>query len=163
MKNMPATGFQILLALWVGGMSVFTFLVTPAVFRSFDRDMAGRVVGAVFPGYFTFLLAVSLAAAAVYVMFSADGSTDRTATGASRTVIISMLLAAVAMAAFLKFSLYPEIVAVKKSVASFETTLPDSPERARFRRLHAASSAINLLFLADGAVLLVLAAGGKLR
>lgn len=155
MKNMPATGFQILLALWVGGMSVFTFLVTPAVFRSFDRDMAGRVVGAVFPGYFTFLLAVSLAAAAVYVMFSADGSTYRTA--------ISLLLAAVAMAAYLKFSLYPEIVAVKKSVASFETTQPDAPERARFRRLHAASSVINLLFLADGAVLLVLAAGGKLR
>jgi hypothetical protein len=151
MKNMPATGFQILLALWVGGVSVFTFLVTPAVFRSFDRDMAGRVVGAVFPGYFTFLLAISLAAAAVYVIFNAGRK------------VAAMLLAAVAMAAYLKFSLYPEIVAVKKSVASFETTPPDSPERARFRRLHAASSVINLLFLADGAVLLVLAAGGKLR
>ncbi|MBI5141917.1 MAG: DUF4149 domain-containing protein [Nitrospirae bacterium] len=155
MKNMPAIAYHFLLAMWVGGVAVFTFLVTPAVFRSFDRDMAGRVVGAVFPGYFTFLLAVSLAAAAVYALSSA--------TGASRRTVVAMLLAAIAMAAYLKFSLYPEIVAVKKSVASFVTTPPDSPERARFMRLHAASSVINLLFLADGAVLLVLAAGGRIR
>jgi hypothetical protein len=61
--------------------------------------------------------------------------------------------------------LFPQILAVKSRVASFESA-PDAPERVRFRALHGASMLLNLLVLADGAVLLAFARkapGGSLR
>ncbi|NTW65040.1 MAG: DUF4149 domain-containing protein, partial [Nitrospirae bacterium] len=42
-------------ALWTGGMALFTFIVTPAIFRSYGRDQAGEIVGRLFPGYFLYL------------------------------------------------------------------------------------------------------------
>jgi len=44
--------YNLVLALWVGGISIFTFIVTPAIFRSYGRDQAGEIVGKLFPGYF---------------------------------------------------------------------------------------------------------------
>jgi len=45
---------------------------------------------------------------------------------------------------------------VKSRVASFES-VPEVPERRRFRTLHGTSMLLNLLILADGTVLLALA------
>ncbi len=45
---------MIALSLWVGGMSLFTFILTPVIFRSYPRDAAGEVVGKLFPSYFLF-------------------------------------------------------------------------------------------------------------
>jgi uncharacterized membrane protein len=54
--------YNLVLSLWIGGMSVFTFIVTPAIFKSFGRDMAGEIVGKLFPGYFLSVLILSFAA-----------------------------------------------------------------------------------------------------
>ena len=45
-----ASFYTLTLALWTGGMVLFTFIVTPAIFRSFGRDQAGEIVGYLFPG-----------------------------------------------------------------------------------------------------------------
>jgi len=45
--------YNLVLALWVGGISIFTFIVTPVIFRSFGRDMAGRDRGEALPGLFS--------------------------------------------------------------------------------------------------------------
>ena len=52
--------YTLILALWVGGISIFTFIVTPEIFRSFSRDEAGKIVGKLFPDYFLFTLALSV-------------------------------------------------------------------------------------------------------
>ena len=39
-------------ALWLGVMGCFAFVVAPAAFAALDRDAAGRFVGAVFPRYY---------------------------------------------------------------------------------------------------------------
>ena len=31
--------YNLLLSLWIGGISIFTFLIAPVIFKSFDRDM----------------------------------------------------------------------------------------------------------------------------
>ena len=51
-----------MLALWVGGIALFTFIITPAIFSSYSRDMAGEIVGRLFPGYFLYNLVLSLLA-----------------------------------------------------------------------------------------------------
>ena len=54
MQQIASAVYRLALALWAGGMSVFTFVVTPVIFRTQTRDDAGKIVGALFPVYFRF-------------------------------------------------------------------------------------------------------------
>ena len=142
--------YAIVLSLWVGGMSLFTFILTPVIFRSYSRDTAGEVVGKLFPSYFLFTLTVS-AAAWVLFFLSFPGS------GAPRYVV-SLVLVSLALltALYVNFWLYPEAKRVKREVRSFEGEAPDSPARSRFRRLHAVSAVLNIFMIADGLILLIM-------
>jgi hypothetical protein len=51
-ENMPTFLYRLAIACWVGGASLFTFVLTPTIFKSYNRDMAGGIVGVLFPGYF---------------------------------------------------------------------------------------------------------------
>jgi uncharacterized membrane protein len=149
-RLLGAVLYDLTLALWVGGMAIFTFIVTPAIFRSFDRDMAGRIVGALFNGYFFYNLALAvIALVLVFVVWP-----DRAQTACK----VSLLLIAIAIAInlYISFKLHPDIVEVKRQIASFETTPKDSPLRKQFTRMHAVSAILNLLLLADGVTLLVI-------
>ena len=44
--------YRLAIACWVGGASLFTFVLTPTIFKSYNRDIAGGIVGVLFPGYF---------------------------------------------------------------------------------------------------------------
>ncbi len=142
--------YNLILALWVGGISVFTFIVTPAIFRSFGRDLAGEIVGKLFPNYFLYNLVST--ALALIMFFLVAG--DQTSTAAR----LSLFLVTIALFinAYVIFKLHPDTVRVKQQIISFEREAPDSPGRKRFSRLHAASAALNLLLLADGIVLLLI-------
>jgi len=150
MKKLPGLLYMLTLALWVGGISIFTFIVTPAVFRSFGRDMAGKVVGVLFTGYFYYTFALTILALVLAFFVWRDRAT--TALRAS----LLLLVLAVAMSGYVSFRLYPEIQEVKARVGSFETTPKDSPDRKRFGRMHAVSAVLNLLILADGVALMVI-------
>ncbi|MCG2723015.1 MAG: DUF4149 domain-containing protein, partial [Thermodesulfovibrionales bacterium] len=63
------TLYHFLLALWVGGMSMFSFLVTPVIFQSFARDTAGEIAGKLFPYYFPFTLVTALLTLGVFLFF----------------------------------------------------------------------------------------------
>lgn len=146
--------YNIILSLWIGGITLFTFIITPAVFRSFDRGMAGQIVGKLFPGYFLFLLVLSLAALAVYLIPWKSAKHWFTAS-------VILLVLALAVNIFVYFRLHPEIEKVKKAVTSFETMPINAPPRAKFRKLHAKSAVLNLFLLADGASLLIISLIGK--
>lgn len=148
----PWSSFYILaLALWVGGMAIYTFVMTPAVFRSFNRDMAGQIVGTLFPGYFEYTLTLS-ALAFILLIVTAPLRTNQL----SR---ISFILAVLALVinAFITFKLYPKILDVKKQISSFESESPESEPKKKFSELHGVSAALNLIVLADGITLLMLA------
>ena len=142
--------YNIVLALWVGGMAIYTFIVTPAIFRSFGRDVAARIVDALFGGYFLYnLILAALALVLAFVVWP-----DRAQTACR----LSMALAAAAlvMNCYVAFRLHPQVLEVKRQIVSFETTPKDDPLRKEFTRLHAISAVINLLLVADGATLLVI-------
>jgi uncharacterized membrane protein len=136
------------LSLWVGGMAIFTFLVTPAVFRSYGRDQAGEIVGMLFRTYFPYLLVLSILALALFLVLADRASTDY-------RVSLVLLAAAIVVNSYVAFKLHPDAVRIKQQVASFEREAPDSPPRKAFRRLHALSSILNLAVLVDGVALLV--------
>ena len=147
--------YNLVLALWVGGTAIFTFIVTPAIFRSFGRDQAGEIVGKLFPGYFTYTLVLTLLALFLFLLTTRDGSLP------DYKLSLSLLILSVAVSLLVAFWVHPTTVEVKKTIASFERESPDSPARKRFARLHALSASLNLLLLVDGVILLVVAPGLK--
>jgi hypothetical protein len=151
MKTSWFTLYNLILALWVGGIAAFTFIVTPVIFRSFGRDLAGKIVGELFPGYFLYNLV--LAALALLLFFVVAGEPSKTPYRLS----LFLLTAALIINVFIVFKLHPDTVQVKQAVTSFERESPDSPMRKRFAKLHAVSAVLNLLLLADGAALLAVA------
>ena len=150
MNKLAGHLYVIVLSLWAGGMSLFTFILTPVIFRSYPRDIAGGVVGKLFPSYFLFVLALSAAALILFILAFPDRGLRR--------YRISLLLSSLALitALYVNFSLYPEVEKVKREVHSFETASPDDPARTRFRRLHGQSAVLNLFMIADGFVLLLM-------
>ncbi|MEJ2313496.1 MAG: DUF4149 domain-containing protein [Nitrospirota bacterium] len=147
--------YNLILALWVGGIAVFTFVVTPVIFKSFSRDTASDMVGRLFPVFFAFVLALSVLALAVFL------GTFGLGPGVWKRVSLALLCAAVVINVFVTFKLYPEMKSVKAQVYSFEDTAADSPERRRFGALHGISSALNLLVLLDGVALLFISSALK--
>ena len=144
--------YNLALALWIGGMAIYTFLITPAIFRSYGRDEAGRIVGTLFPGYFLYKLMLSLLALAFFLPLYAAGFFA----GARRSFSFALLLLAIGLNAVHRFLLYPVILRVKKEVRSFESDA-GSAHRRKFMKLHAASMVLNMLVLATGTALFVLA------
>jgi hypothetical protein len=142
--------YNLTLALWVGGITVFTFLITPVIFRSFSRDQAGEIVGKLFPGYFLYNLVVAALTLILFFLVAVD----QTSTAAR----LSLFLATIALFinAYVVFKLHPDTVRVKQQIKSFESESPDSLERRQFNRLHAVSASLNLLLLAEGIVLLLM-------
>ena len=155
MKTTAGYLYVIALSLWVGGMSLFTFILTPVIFRSYPRDAAGEVVGKLFPSYFLFTMAISAAALILFFLSFPGGNPLR--------YRISLVLGslAVIIALYVNFRLYPEARKVKQEVHTFAATAPDEPARIRFRRLHAQSAILNLCMIADGLVLLIINVGIK--
>lgn len=148
MNNIWSFCYYLALSLWVGGISIFTFIVTPVIFRSFERDMAGKIVGKLFNGYFMYNLALSVLSLLLIM-------TLRFLLGKTGFKMSLILVAcAVIINFFIIFKLHPEIVRVKQEVHSFEVQADNSPARKEFRKLHAVSASLNLLLLADGIALL---------
>ena len=142
------TLYHFLLALWVGGMAMFSFLVTPVIFTSFTRDTAGEIVGKLFPYYFPFTLVTALLALIVFLFFIGVRATVQ------HRITLALLLFALLVNVFVTFKLYPDITRVKQEIVTFEETSSSDPKRLEFKKLHRMSSILNILLLLDGTVLL---------
>jgi hypothetical protein len=151
MKNIFFPLYNIILALWTGGIAIFTFVLTPVIFKSYGRDTAGDIVGRLFPGYFFYTLILSLAALLLAFLVMENRS------AIAARISLLLLVAALIMNAYVFFKLHPDTVDVKQRITSFERESKDSPARKEFSRLHAISAVLNLAVLVDGTILLVLA------
>jgi len=140
--------YNLVLALWVGGMTIFTFIVTPVIFKAYARDVAGEIVGRLFPGYFLYNLVLS--ALVVILFFIVANDQAKLAYRLSLACVVTALL----INLFIVFKLHPDAVRIKQQVTSFERESPDSEARKQFRRLHGISAVLNLTLLAEGIVLL---------
>lgn len=138
--------YRLLIAFWVGGAALFTFVLTPTLFKSFDRDMAGTIVGVLFPGYFkTGLICGVLALGCL--LFTRENRWL-----SSALIIVAMLLVTSLQA----FVIEPKAAALKKDIPSFITTPKDHPARQQFRKLHGISAVSNLGVIGGGIALLIL-------
>jgi hypothetical protein len=144
--QIPTFFYRLAIACWVGGATLFTFVLTPTIFKSFNRDTAGGIVGTLFPGYFKWgLVCGGVALATIFL------STVKHKTIAA--VIIAVMIAITSAQAFV---IEPKAAALKKEIPSFETTPKDDPLRIKFRKLHGVSAVSNLVVIIGGVALVVL-------
>ena len=149
MKNAWFSLYNIVLAFWVGGMSIFTFLIAPVIFKSYGRDTASDIVGHIFPRYFLYDLILAAVALVLFLLITVERKTF------ANRLSLFLLAAALLVNVFIVFKLYPEAVKAKQEVTSFERESPDSPARRKFTKLHALSASLNLFLLVDGITLLI--------
>jgi hypothetical protein len=138
--------YRLALAFWVGGVALFTFVLTPILFKTQPRDLAGKIVGVLFPGYFRWGLACG--AIALLCLLLQRG----------RNFIPALVLLVIMLAAttFQALVIEPKAAALKVQIGSFETTPKDAPLRKEFSRLHAVSAVCNIIVFAGGVALVVL-------
>ncbi|BDV43935.1 membrane protein [Geotalea uraniireducens] len=144
--NILATICRLAVAFWVGGVAIFTFVLTPTIFRTETRDVAGRIVGYLFPGYFRW--GVACGAVALLTLLAVRGRNWIPA--------VALLVVMLAATLFQAFYIEPRAAALKAQIPSFETTPKDHPLRQQFSRLHAVSAVCNLAVFGGGVVLVVL-------
>jgi hypothetical protein len=138
--------FRLALALWVGGAALFTFVLTPILFKTQPRDLAAQIVGVLFPGYFWWGLATGAVALVCLLIVR------------SRFFLptLTLLILMLGLTSYQAFSIEPRAAELKREIVSFETTSKDNPLRREFSRLHSISMACNLAVLLSGIVLIVL-------
>jgi hypothetical protein len=142
--------YQLALTFWVGGAALFTFTLTPTLFRSYSRDMAGGIVGVLIPGYFYWGLACGLIALLCLFLTRSQGRQVRAA-----SILLAIMVSLTAAQAFI---IVPRAAALKKDIPSFDTTPPDHPVRVQFRKLHGVSAVANLAVIAGGILLVIVTA-----
>lgn len=140
--------YHLAVTCWLGGAALFTFVLTPTLFKSYSRDIAGGIVGVLFPGYFQWGLACGAIALLCLLLTRSRQSMI------SGILLAIMLIITVAQA----FIIEPRAAELKRQIPSFETTPPDHPLRVQFRKLHGISAAANLAVIGGGIILIILAA-----
>jgi len=138
--------YRLALSFWIGGVALFTFVLTPILFKTQPRDLAGRIVGVLFPGYFRWGLACGAVALVCLLL-------QRGRHFIPALVLLVLMLAATSFQALV---IEPKAAALKEQIGSFETTPKDDPLRQEFSRLHAVSAVCNLAVFAGGVVLIIL-------
>lgn len=138
--------YHLAVSLWFGGAALFTFVLTPLLFKYESRDTAGRIVGLFFPGYFRWGVACGIVALILRLIISGKGTTT------AAVVIFVMLM----LSSIQAFYIEPRAAELKRQIVSFETTPKDHPLRRQFSKLHGVSAVCNLSVIAGGAILVVL-------
>ncbi len=145
MKYLPVL-YRLALALWFGGAALFTFVLTPLIFKGYDRDAAGAIIGVIIPGYFYW----GMACGAASLLFLAFSKAKRKIPA---MIILAAMLSAVSYQALF---IEPKAAQLKKEIPSFVTTPPEDPKRQEFKKLHGLSMGLNLGVIGGGGLLLIL-------
>jgi len=138
--------YRLAVSLWAGGNAIFTLMLTPILFKTETRDVAGRIVGNLFPGYFRW----GMACGVIALICRLAGR------GLDSKLPVIMLVAMLALTSFQAFYVEPRAAELKRQIGSFETTGKEHPLRKEFSKLHGVSAVCNLTVLVGGVVLVLL-------
>jgi len=144
--QITAAIFRLAIAFWVGGAALFSFVLTPILFKTQPRDLAAKIVGVLFPGYFRWGLATGAVAVACLLILR----------GRYFLPALTLLVLMLGLTSYQAFSIEPRAVVLKERIVSFETTDKDDPLRKEFSKLHGISMACNLAVLLSGVVVIIL-------
>lgn len=131
------------MVVWIGMLIFFTFFVAPSIFKVLPRELASDLVGDIFPKYWM----IGYAAGVLSLMSLIAVSLIEKAFPAARISLVALMTA---------LTFYSGLVVGEKArTMSAEIRIIQDPVkkeemRARFKRIHAESAAINMAIMASG-------------
>jgi len=138
-------------AVWVGGQVFFTFLVTPAIFKALPREAAGDLVSVLFPKYWAVGYAAGLIAIAAILAISFRE-------GFYPWARIALLVFMTALTFYSGLVVGPKAREVRLEIKSATDTARIEELKAKFRRDHMESYALNVAVMAAGVAFIFLMA-----
>jgi hypothetical protein len=139
-------------AIWLGIMACFAFVVAPVAFGALDREAAGRLVGAIFPRYYLVGAVLGALALAALIAHRVRGS-GRSLDWLPLALVLLMLA----------FTLYAWQVVLPAAHAAREAMRRAPPAQAQveapgFTRLHRLSTILNGAVMIAGAAFVAIEA-----
>jgi hypothetical protein len=149
MKTIIMSIYNIVLALWVGGMSIYTFMITPIIFKSYSKAMAGEIVGHLFGWYFKYNLI--LTTVALVLFFFIRPSIRWLSYLSALVLVLSFILNIVSVTV-----IHPKAKKIKQEINSSDSEIDVQEARKAFARVHGISMVVNLIIICAGCAMIVL-------
>jgi uncharacterized membrane protein len=140
-------------ALWIGGIAFFSFMVAPSIFKVLPREEAGMVVSDIFPKYYW--QGIICGAIALITSITLGVRERWNILLIVRTIMLGVMVVGILYSVVV---LQPKIQAVKAQVPSFESLAPTDPLRLEFGRLHGRSFSVNAAVLLLGVIVVFITA-----
>lgn len=137
------------LSLWTGSMFFFSFVVAPTAFREFPREMAGDIVGKIFPQYY---LVGYISLIVAFISLLLKGIIDKPFPIVRLLLILLML----GCTFYAGLSVHPKAHLQKTVIRTMEDGPEKEIKQKEFSRLHRKSVILNLIALVSGVTLLLL-------
>ena len=127
--------FWLALAVWIGQIVFFSFVVAPTVFGAVPQETAGQIVGAIFPRYY--LLGTI---AGVVALVAALGIGRAPTTTSAWTAVVVMLVMMLAATLYAGRVIQPRAQALRPQL---HAAVVDPAVRATFDTLHRRAVQLN--------------------
>lgn len=131
------------LVVWIGGIIFFSFFAAPSIFKVLDRELAGDVVGNIFPKYWLIGYICSPIALGTLI-FLAKYST---ASVGIRIVLLSVMLITVF---FTGLAIGSKAKKIKAEMRATEDVVKKEEIRKHFGKIHGISIMLNMAVLLMG-------------
>ncbi len=144
------TLFWLALVVWLGEIVFFSFVVAPSVFGAFPKEVAGQVVGAIFPRYYAVGVVAGVIALGAAIVLRGGTSATR-----GWSAIVAMLVIMIAATLYAGRVVEPRARALRPQLRAEPV---DAAVRAEFDRLHRLAVQLNGTVLLLGVVSVCVAA-----
>lgn len=138
---------------WIGMISFFTFFAAPSIFKILPRELAGDVVGDIFPKYWVIGYISSIVAIA---SLAALGVMEKSLPVAR--IILLVVMTSVTFYSGLVVA--KEAVRIKAESRVAENQAKKDELRGAFKKVHAVSASLNIFVFILGLVVLFLTSRG---
>ncbi len=138
--------YLLALAIWVGEIVFFSFVVAPTVFRTLGTAEAGRIVGAIFPKYYWVGTACG-----VLALIGVTGQWLRGG-GWVWTVVGGLLIIMLGATLYAGRVVQPRAAALREAMHAGSSVIDEHPSKPEFDRLHRQAVQLNVLVLVCGVI-----------
>ena len=139
------------LIIWIGSIIFFSFFGAPSIFKVLDRELAGKVVGDIFPKYWMIGYICSTTVLGTLLLLRKYGTANTTV----RIVIVSVMIMVVFITGL---GIGTKAKRIKAQMYATEDAVEREEIRKKFMKIHGVSMAMNMTVLLLGLVTIFITA-----
>lgn len=139
------------LVIWIGGIIFFSFFAAPSIFKVLDRELAGDVVGDIFPKYWFLGYVCSIVSLGTLIFLWRKATTGATV----RIILLSIMMA---ISFYSGLVVGPKARGIKAQARAVKDVREKEELRKRFMKIHSLSVLMNSIVLIMGITTILITA-----